>query len=269
LLSCESINKEMMKTFHIGLLVMAACWLALSGCRPAVPKPVALPPVAEKVLLQQLVATRNSFRSLRGLAKVHAEIEGKTSSARQVVLLEKPDRLRTEILGPFGQPVLRVTVIRKHLSVHIPGEKLFLQGPATADNLARFTLLPLGVEELVQLALYDVPLIPYVESILTIEGDRYALRLVDSRGDSQILRFDGKIRLAGVEYYRRDDLLLRVTYDRFNEQQDAFPGSVALFMPKRQASLTMIYSDLEINGVIPEERFHLEPPPGTRVQQLP
>jgi hypothetical protein len=248
-------------------LWLAACWLALFGCRPVAPR-IELPPVAEKTLLGQLAVNKDAFHSLQGMADIRADIEGKTNKARQVVLLEKPDQLRTDILGLFGQPVLRVAVSQNLLTVYIPSDQLFLQGPATAENLSRFTLLPLGVEELVRLALYDVPLIPYIDSSLEVLDNRYILRLKDSRGDSQILQFDGYLRLVGVEYFRDDELLLRVGYDRFKEEPNSFPGSVSLFMPRRQASLTIVFSDLELNKEIPVGRFRLEPPAGSKVRRL-
>ncbi|MEZ4600538.1 MAG: hypothetical protein R2940_12190 [Syntrophotaleaceae bacterium] len=257
-----------MKRLQISLLILVCLGSALFGCRPVVPR-VALPPVAEETLLQQAAASGKAFHSLRGMAAIRADIEGKTTNARQVVLLQKPANLRTEILGLFNQPALRVAVHRNLLTVHVPKDQLFLQGPATAGNMARFTLLPLGVEELVRLALYDVPLIPYVDSLVSIEEDRYVLHLTDARGDAQILTFDRKLRLCGVEYYRQGDLLLRVGYDQFDDQPGAFPRRVSLAMPLQQASLIMDYADLELNQEIPTERFVLEPPAGTEVRWLP
>ena len=260
-----------MKQMRIHLWMMALCWLLLAGCRPAIPPmaPMALPPVSEEVLLQTLAGNRDAYHSLKGLANIIVEIEGKTTRARQVVLIQKPARLRTEILGLFGQPALQVAVNRNQLVVNIPGERLFLQGPATPANLARFTLLPLGVEDLVRLVLYDVPLIPYIESSLTTGAEGYVLRLSDEQGGEQILLFDEKIRLAGVEYFRFGASLLRVVYDNFYTEKGGFPGSAALFMSQRPASLVLTYSELEINAEIPAERFDLKAPAGAKIERLP
>lgn len=260
-----------MKSFRGLSWLLITCWLFLFGCRPAIPPP-ALPPelpsVSEEVLLQKLAYNREVFHSLKGLANIRVEFEGKTTRARQVVLIQKPARLRTEILGLFGQPALQVAVHNNQLAVHIPGESLFLQGPATPSNLARFTLLPLGVEDLVRLVLYDVPLMPYIESSVATSAQGYELRLADAQGGAQTLIFDKRIRLVEVVYFRLGQPFLRVVYDNFPAEEAGFPRSTALFMPQRPASLMLDYSELEINASIPSERFVLKAPAGAKVEWL-
>jgi hypothetical protein len=243
-------------------------WLLLSGCRPAVP-PIARPPLTSEALLMRLAANREAFHSLRGLASIRAEIDGRTNSARQVLLLEKPDRMRAEILGLFGQPALQVAVSEGRMAVHVISERRYLQGAATAGNLARFTHLPLGVDDLVRLALYDVPLIPYGKSTLRADAQGYLLSLEGLREDRQNLLFDEAGRLYGVEYFRGGDLLLRIDYERFAEQQGGFPKALSLDMPLRRTALSLVYSDLELNPDLAADRFTLTPPEGVMVERLP
>lgn len=260
-----------MKSFRSHSWLLVTCWLFLFGCRPAIPPPAlppALPPVSEEALLNKLAYNREAFHSLKGLANIRVELEGKTTRARQVVLIQKPARLRTEVLGLFGQPALQVAVNNNQLAVHIPGESLFLQGPATPSNLARFTLLPLGVEDLVRLVLYDVPLMPYIESSVVAGAKGYELRLTDAQGGAQTLMFDERIQLVGVVYFRQGEPFLRVVYDDFTTEDEGFPRSTALFMPQRPASLMLNYTELEINADIPMGRFVLKAPAGAKVEWL-
>jgi hypothetical protein len=257
-----------MKRYRIALWPVLIFWLFLSGCRPAAP-PVAMTPLTSEALLMRLDANRGSFHSLKGLASIRAEIDGRVTSARQALLMEKPARLRAEVLGLFGQPALQVAVDRGQLAVHVVQEGRYLQGAATAGNLARFTRMPLGVDDLVRLALYDVPLIPYGESSLQTDERGYLLRLEASRGDRQNLLFDAAGRLYGVEYFRDGELLLKVGYDRFAEQQGGFPKELSLDMPVRRTSLSLVYSDLELNPELGGDRFTLTPPKGVEVEWLP
>ncbi len=257
-----------MKNCRIVLWSVLIFWLFLFGCRPAVP-PVAMPPLNSEALLIRLAANQGAFRSLKGLASIRAEIDGRVTSARQVLLMEKPARLRADVLGLFGQPALQVAADGQRLAVHVVQEGRYLQGAATASNLARFTHMPLGVDDLVRLALYDVPLIPYGESSLHTDERGYLLRLEASRGDRQDLLFDAAGRLYGVEYFRDGELLLKVGYDRFAEQQGGFPKELSLDMPVRRTSLSLVYSDLELNPELAGDRFTLTPPKGVAVERLP
>lgn len=257
-----------MKCYRIVLWPVLIFWLFLAGCRPVAP-PVALSPLTSEALLTRLDVNRGSFHSLKGLASIRAEIDGRVTSARQVLLMEKPARLRADVLGLFGQPALQVAVDQGRLAVHVVQEGRYLQGAATAGNLARFIRMPLGVDDLVRLALYDVPLIPYGESSLRTDKRGYLLRLEASRGDRQDLLFDVAGRLYGVEYFRDGELLLKVGYDRFAEQEGGFPKELSLDMPVRQTSLSLVYSDLELNPELAGDRFTLTPPKGVAVERLP
>jgi hypothetical protein len=257
-----------MKRCRIVLWPVLILWLILSGCRPAAP-PVAMTPLTSEALLMRLDANRGFFHSLKGLASIRAEIDGRVTSARQVLLMEKPARLRADVLGLFGQPALQVAVDKGQLAVHVVPEGRYLQGTATAANLARFTRMPLGVDDLVRLALYDVPLIPYGESSLHTNERGYLLRLETGRGDRQDLLFDVAGRLYGVEYFRDGGLLLKVGYERFAEQQGGFPKELSLDMPVRQTSLSLVYSDLELNPELASDHFTLTPPKGIAVERLP
>jgi hypothetical protein len=257
-----------MKNCRILFWPVLIFWLFLSGCRPAVPS-VPLVPLTSEALLMRLAVNREAFHSLEGLASIRAEIDGRVTSARQALVMEKPARLRADVLGLFGQPALQVAADKGQLAVHVVQEGRYLQGAATAGNLARFTRMPLGVDDLVRLALYDVPLIAYGESSVHTDERGYLLLLEASQGDRQHLFFDTAGRLYGVEYFRDGELLLKVGYDRFSEHQGGFPRELSLDVPVRRTSLSLVYSDLELNTELAGDRFTLTPPKGVAVERLP
>ena len=86
--------------------VAALAALALAGCSPRrfePPSPatsIDLP--AGSDLLGSLRARRDSIRGLRALARLTYTVEGDSRRARQILVAERPDRLRLEVLSPFG-----------------------------------------------------------------------------------------------------------------------------------------------------------------------
>lgn len=249
-----------------GLLLAAGLALLLTSCVSA-PKPV-LPLLGEQELLQRLQDNAGAFYSMRGITRIRAKNGNDSASARQVLLLAKPDRLRAEVLNPFGQPLFLLAVRDGKLSVLVPGEQRFLQGEATAERIARFIRLPLSPEQMVRLALYDLPLISYGETSLSFDEAGYLLLL--SGGElGQKLKFDTSGRLLGSAYYRGEQVLLEVAYKDFDAELGEFPRQMTVTMPEQSTSFSLSYNDIELNPQLTAERFTLSPPSGVVVEALP
>lgn len=253
-------------SFH-RLLLVASLTLLLAGC---VPTPIPPQPILnEQLLLQRLQANANAFSSLRGMTRIRTNDPNGSASARQVLLLAKPSRIRAEVLGPFGQPLLLLTAHDGELSVLLPREQRFLQGAATPQRIARFTRAALTAEQLVRLALYDVPLIAYSDSVLTRHEQSYQLLLRGADSQRQQLDFDASGRLLKAIYLRGLDPLLKVVYDRFDGDLQGFPRQVSVTMPEQAASFSLAYSDVELNPELAAENFILQPPAGVVTEVLP
>lgn len=252
--------------FH-QLLLVTGLALLLTSCVPA-PKPP-LPKLNEQMLLQRLQINAGAFKSLRGMARIRTEDPTGSASARQVLLLAKPGRLRAEVLGPFGQPLLLLAARDGVLRVSLPREQRFLQGTATPERIARFTRAALTAEQLVRLALYDVPLISYRDSVLTHHEQSYQLVLNGADSRRQQLEFDASGRLLKATYFRSEAPLLTVAYDRFDGDLQGFPHQVSVTMPEQEASFSLAYSDVELNSELAAEHFILQPPAGVVTEALP
>jgi len=253
-------------SFQVGMLLAAGLVLLLSSCVPA-PKPP-LPLLNEQDLWQRLQANAKAWHSLRGMTRIRTENSAGSASARQVLLLAKPDSIRAEVLSPFGQPLLLLTVQDGQLRVLLPREQRFLQGEATPERIARFIRLPLSAEQMVRVALYDLPLISHEESALSRHEAGYQL-LLSGADHRQRLDFDASGRPLGASYYRGDQLLLQVAYDNFAAALDDFPRQVTVTMPGQDASISMTYNDVELNFQPAAESFLLQPPAGIVVEDLP
>lgn len=246
--------------FLLSLLLLAAC------ARPELP-PMPLPEAGD--LLQRLAQGRDAYRTLDGEARVAMKIEGKFYSSQQFLLLEKPDRLRADVLTPFGQLILQLAVNNNELSAFnntkVPGT--FYLGDASDDNLARFTRLPLRFSEMMRLFLYDPPLIGR-EEVRVSSHQRGALLEIIGRDRRQEIVFDRQLRPVESSYYRHGAVWLKVGYDEFSEL-DGFPKKIRLELPQGGTSASVRFSQVKTNMPIPAERFVIEQPANATLQRLP
>ena len=250
---------------------LLACAL-LAGCapRPASIPETTLPGVASEALLQLVKTSGTSIQTVRGLAKVKLVGKDRSVGFSQVLLVAFPDRLRAESLSPFGSPLLILASDGSDLEVLLPGEGRFLQGPASAENLRRFTRIPLRLADLVSLLLYR-PLLLSWDSMRQDGDGRNLYRLIlDGPQDRrQVFTFDAGKRLIGAAYYHGTDLLLEVKYGDFLAAAPLYPQRVELSVPGSGIDATVRFQDVALNVNLPADRFRLQPPAGARVEEFP
>jgi len=250
------------------LAVLAAAWLVLvTGCAVSRP-PLPVPRATLDELESSLRESGARFRSLKGLARVAVTSGDRSFSGSQVLLAEKPDRIRSEALALFGQPWLILAANGELLQVFVPGEQRFYRGAATPENLQRFTRLPLRIEDLVHLLLYQVPVLEGRAELLPPDQG-LLLQMVDAQGFRQELGFDTRLRLISSRYLDADGRLwLAVSYGDFRDDWGGFPEAVELQMPGDQLTAEVHFRDLELNTQIAAEKFMLKPPAGVPITPL-
>ncbi|ORJ61536.1 LolA family protein [Geothermobacter hydrogeniphilus] len=252
---------------RVRLVLICLVPILLQAC--AVPRPAA-PPVVDvgaRELLQHLESSARRLQSLRGLARVRVESPQRNFGATQVLLVSKPNRLRAETLSLFGTPMLLLSSDGRQLQVLVPGQNRFYQGAASGRNLQRFTNLPLRLEDLVHLLLYQVPLLADVERL---EADAAGpLLFLSGDGDRrQELQFDNQLRLVRCRLSRGGAVWLDIGYGDFSAEQN-FPRSISLRLPQRDILLEVQFRQLEINPQLDPRRFVLVRPAGAKLIALP
>jgi outer membrane lipoprotein-sorting protein len=243
------------------LLLLAAC------ARPDKPVWTELPSV--EALLQQLAETTGRVDSLDAAASVNLTVQGKFFSSQQFLLLEKPDRLRADVLTGFGQLILQLASDGQELSVStnttVPGR--FYRGPATTENLVRFTRIPLATRDMLRLLLYDPPLIDYRQSEILPAGDGLLLKL-DGPELRQELRFNPQLQLVACRYYSEGQEILEVLYQKIDKER-IFPETIRLTVAAENTKAAIKFSELQLNVEIPAERFRVKKPDNVAVEVLP
>jgi len=136
-------------------------------------------------------------------------------------------------------------------------------------NIARYTRMPLRIEDLVGMILVAPPRFPFEQSSVApvAAGDR--LDLVATGGVEQRFTFDAAGNLLQAAYLLGERLQLQADYSGFTTGPENFPQRLQVSMPERQVVATMAFSDSVINVPIPPKNFILKVPAGMKVQSLP
>ena len=92
----------MTRLFFILLPLLAAC------AHPA--KPLWTERPRPDALLRNLATTTGQVSSLEGAATVNLTVNSTFFSSQQRLVLETPDRLRTDVLTGFGQLLLQINL---------------------------------------------------------------------------------------------------------------------------------------------------------------
>ncbi|NIQ96350.1 MAG: DUF4292 domain-containing protein [Desulfuromonadales bacterium] len=249
-------------------IFLPALAFVIAACAPTT-RPISVPPDLERTLLERLEHSGGQFSSLEGIAKVRVVNPEKTVSATQVLLAEKPDKLRSEILSPFGTPMLLMATDGHELTVYVPSEARFYRGEASDANIRRLLRIPMRLDDLVDILLYDLPIFDYRQVRADVEDNRRFVLTLDGEGGSrQVIRFDRELQLAGARYIVEGDVLLEVDY-QFNASPSGYPSRVSVQMPQQQSSVSVAFSEVENNTEIPPDRFRLTPPAGVDVTPIP
>lgn len=255
--------------FRYFLLIFIFLIPLLTSCAKLAPRLVGEPVSQDYVdaLVQDWQQVAAQTVSMSGLAKFEMVTPERSMSGNQVMLIEKPDRLRAEILSLFGSPLLLLAANGEELDVLLPFENEFYSGSASPENLGRFVRLPLHLKELVKILTYQPPLIAAEKaSGYDLNGDGW---LVERQNPPyrQELFFDVQKRLVEVNYYNRSGLSLTIDYGKFSEE-DAVPQLIELNFPKHKTTASLRFSDLELNREIEPNLFQLTIPRGAKVFSL-
>lgn len=251
-------------------LALSLSLVFVASCAPVRPKLIG-GQVSQSIadgLMQEWHENSARVTSVQGLAKVQVRTPEHSLNGTQVILAEKPDRLRAEILSPFGTPMLLLAADGKNLGVLHPSRNLFYTGAATPENIGRFVRIPLRLDDLVSVLLYQPPTIKASseEAFELKEGGWLLVRHMSPR--RQELTFNPLRQLVEVSYFDRDTLTLKITYGKFTEEGGRFPHFFDIEIPGHKTTAKLEFSDPDTNGQLRPGIFQLSPPTGVTVIPL-
>jgi hypothetical protein len=202
--------------------------LCLYGC-VRTPKAFPTGPSPDaSLILESLKQRNNDLKSFRGVGKLKTVRGTNANIFRMVWIGSKPQNLRVETLGPWGQPTLTFIINGSTFLLHSREDNRYFKGDATVENLSRFLSMRVRPEDLFGLLSGHPPILPFHHAKIrpsTAEGGWLLSlykkwgRLIeriwlkgDAKAVEQVEVFDGwgnlQYRTAFSEFHQMESLCL-------------------------------------------------------------
>jgi len=253
--------------FYLLLLISIAC---CSHLRPA-PSPYAgqCPPEDELLAAVRVPAPP----VLKAIAKIKVESPDGNFSVKELIVAQKPNRLRLETLSPLGQPGFYAATDGQELFLFDPSENIYYHGSSTPRNLGLIIPLHLALEDMVPVILGSIPLIHHDADATrcTANENGYVMRLEGrDDGTAQVLTLSrNELRVAASENYVNDGLTWSVNYADYEITGSmAFPRTVTVFLPSEKTTVRISYKKVEFLPEIDPSLFRLSAPRGAKIVPL-
>jgi hypothetical protein len=242
--------------------------LLVSGCQ-SLPSATSLPPddLRPASLLRGLAARGAERHSLRGVAKVALEGPGGASRSRQILVVERPARLRVEVQGFLNQLVAVLVSDGERFELFRAQDGSVEQGDVHPGILYQVAGIPLRPEAVVGVLLGAPDLGPQLlpgPAALLSDGD-VQVDLVEETGVGlRRLRFDPEANLRQIEVLTEEgELAWRVRFEDYRRVGGlSFAHDIVLEFPFAEAHAEVTFQQVELNPELPPEVFGLRPPAG-------
>ena len=252
------------------ILTVAVCLSIVAGCAPRreIARELPIAPVEAEALLEIIEARRAQLQSLRTLARTTYTSPATRQRIKQVILAARPDRLRWEILSPFGT-VFVLTSSAGMIAAYAPREDTVYRGRASADNLSRHIGIDLDTTTAVELLLGTPPLDQ--GGLTAVSRDGGLLKLWQGTDEAVgVVWFDSA--LDPVRYERQDRqgyVTLRATFGGITAVEGIrLPTRLTVELPLSQQRVDIELREPELNPHLSNELFLLQTPPGSREIEL-
>lgn len=237
-----------------------------AGC--VIAPPTLRRPVSEDARrpLALLIARWHEFSDLRALAEITLSRGGERQRLTGVLLAKAPGSVRLEVLSPFGQPFLLVTVHDGQLTSYDAATNEARVGPADAETAGRLLSLPFDPDDLVAVLAGRavVPKDLRVAELQAPDAQGPSIELIGRVNRQRVwMDFDsGVVRQLEISGGR---LEARITYLR-----DAAGTLTGFDLTAAQSHVTgsVRYRNLAEGVGIEPDRFTLTLPKGAKIQKI-
>jgi hypothetical protein len=225
--------------------------LVLACATPPLPAPaLSVPLDVVRPLLEQLHDDAALRSSIRGWGKVRLESPAGSGSAREVIVAERPVRLRLETLNILGQ-TQAVLITDGRNFVHFDGKSVE-RGELSESVLRDRMGLDLTAEEAVEVLL--------AAPAFDVGQMRHAIAVGDERWVEMEAR---RVRIGPAGELRGFDALDRsgsvrwmAGYDRWSEVDGGrYPLVVKLEFPYTETSAELVLNEVELNATLDPKLF--------------
>lgn len=160
-------------------LVVLGVLLTGTGC--GTPPPLSRVPTARSAI-DRVHATQDCGLGIHATAKIDHFGKGGRVRGDLLAFAIWPNRLRMDVVSPFGVTLATLTSDGEHFSLNDLREKRFFEGPASACNIGRLTTVPMPGHVLVSLLRGEAPVLKHPEGAAAIEWDSGGYYVVTIQG---------------------------------------------------------------------------------------
>lgn len=253
-------------------LTAVALILALDGCgavrrisRPSRPDPM---PTVEQ-LQAHLSARRQIVHSLRGLARIEYRHPDGTNTSREALVVERPDRLRVEVLSLFGA-VFVLTSQDGVFTAYARHEEKIYRGAASSQNMWRYARIGLPVPDLVDLVLGTPPQRSASWSDVTFDDDTGWVQLTqDLEGGALVIWFEDDLPRAAELRDTYGEVQWRAMFGKYRALDGVMIARrIKLVVPREDHTVKIHLDEIDVNPEIDANSFTFVVPDGTAVVEL-
>jgi hypothetical protein len=237
----------------------------LFACAPPRPQ-IPLPEVPAAPLVRALDHRRESFESLKAVARVEVERRGRRRAYESVAFVQKgQDRLRIEGFGMLGEPLFAVVWDGQDVLLRTTSDPgVHRTGPTGFERLLGVSLAP---SDLCATLSGNVPPMPSeaetragctTDGRCTVEfrydDSRWLITLVTPSSDAV-----GKVMIETAELYRDGGLVFRSRFESAEMVGD-YRLSKRVFVenPDRKMTVLVQYLDVAVNVPVEDGAFVLD-----------
>jgi hypothetical protein len=249
------------------LAIVAALALSATACRtPATLRALPAGDPRPQLLLDAFERSAQARRSLRGRARI--EVEGGSGlrlAGRQILVAERPARLRIEVLGLFDQALAVLTTDGERFELFRSADLSFEEGELRPELLWEQAHIALRPEEAIALLLGAPPPEPGLVPVRAEGAEDGTVRVAlaaPGGPERRRLRFDPEGRLRQVEVIAPDGALEWAA--GFGEYAPVggvpFAHAITLYVAAGATRAEIRLRDIELNPELPPGIWSVRPP---------
>lgn len=220
-------------------------------------------------ILHEVASRYGQIQGLVGEGSLSVDTEQVDGSLKMALEVAQPAQIYLETADLLGTPRGTFATDGERFDFYDPGQDVFYTGPATAEMVGRFLPVALPPEDLAAALLGELPLLLQAEEARLEVDERtgtYVLYLRAGRVRQRVVVATRDLRLLSVETRG-----IPAIDGHFEAHEELFPGilfptRLRLLVPR--AEVRIRYTDVRLNRPADPASFRLQPPPGTRVEDL-
>ena len=216
-----------------------------------------------ELFLEKQQKREGGIYGLEGISRVIFQNKVDRFSSKQVIVAERPARLRLESLGFFNQRVSIFTTDGENYSYFQKGLAKVERGRVYSSVLLDKMGIPISTTEAVALLLGVPPLSPGTLNFNSKQkGERLLVLLFSPDGSKDTLVFDLEGKLLSFKRYSLSGRSsMEISYGNFRpvEHFGYFAYEVSFFFPELDVRATVAFQELGLNSKISRKTFMISP----------